>query len=148
MGDISTRFGNNKRREASAHRGILPYVIQEADSRQGIVKEIVLTATDYILGTIPANVIVTKAYLNVTEAYTAATTATVTVNLGATALFTNVDVKTVALTASAITGVLTSAPSNIVAQFAFVGAETGEIGELEVVIEYIDYNRDTGSYVS
>ena len=106
----------------------------------------VVVSGDYTALTIPAGVIVTGVKLVVEEAYDSATSATLAVAIGGTAVLTATNVKAAALTDS--TGnlpLLVTADADLVGTFAIVGATT--TGMAKVVVEFTDYNGATMSYI-
>ena len=146
--DLKQRYENNKRRETNSATMNLPSLLGEA--YRGTAKEVVLTATEYFVGKLPANIMVTAVKYLVTEAYTNATSAVGSVELGTTVLDAAVNLKVV----GASLGTL-AAPAYLTAETTvsvtptFVGAATNdEAGIFKVIIEYNDFDRDTGSYIA
>jgi len=146
--NLKSRYGNTERRETNGVTASLPAMLTEA--YRSTPKEVVLTATEYTVTTIPANVLITKISYIVTEAFTPATTATASIKLGATVLDAALNLKVVGATASAVVApTYVTANTDVTITPTFVGAATNdELGIVKVLIEYNDFNRDTGSYLA
>lgn len=146
--NLKTRYKNTQRRETNSATASLPSLLTEAYRAEP--KEVVLTATEYTMLTLPANVMVTGIRYLVSEAYTNATSAAALVKLGATTLDAAINLKTVGASNSATTApIWVTAPTDLTITPTLVGAATDdEAGIFKVLIEYNDYNRDTGSYLA
>lgn len=144
--DLRGLFQNNRRREAQAVVGTVPAIIEPADLREGTA-EVVVASGDYTLLTLPNNVVVHNVYLVVDEAYDSATSATFTASIGGTSVFAlPVNVKAVGLSAGTNVPLLvTGGTADVVATMAITGATT--TGTAKLVIEYVDYDRGTMSYI-
>ena len=142
--DLRGLFQNNRRREHNAVTVTVPAVITPADLRTGTAAVLAAAGT-YTLLTIPAGSVISRAYLVIDDAYDS-TTATIAVSIGATAVLTATTCKVVGLTAS--TGglpLLITAPPDVVATSALTGTVT--TGTAKFVIEFVDYDRATMSYI-
>ena len=143
--DIRGLFENNRRRTVDAVTTTFPAVLQEGSLRDGTAATVVESGT-YTALTLPKGVIVTGVKLVVDEAFDSATSATLAVKLGTTAVVAATTVKTAALTATnSNMPMLLTADTDVIGTFAITGATTKGIAK--VVIEFIDYNGATTSYI-
>ena len=122
--------------------------IQKNDNRQSVavaVQEIALA--DFADGAVqaaielPGNAIVVGGFINVTEAFNAATSATVSLGDAdsATRYASTVDLKTLGKTDLTVTGYVNPRLGDLIATFAEDGAST--VGKLLVVVEYIELTK-------
>lgn len=146
--DLKSRFKNTQRRETNSGTATLPALLTEAYRSEA--KEVVLTATEYTMLTLPANIMVTGIRYLVSEAYTNATSAAALVKLGATTLDAAINLKVVGASNSATTApIWVTTPTDLTITPTLTGAAVNdETGIIKVLIEYNDYNRDTGSYLA
>jgi len=146
--DLKTRYKNTERRETNSGTMSLPSLLTEAYRSEP--KEVVLTATDYTMATLPSNILVTAIKYLVTEAYTNATSATAAVKIGATTLDAAVDITTVGASNGTLAAPMwITTNTDVVITPTLTGAATNdEVGIFKVLVEYNDYNRDTGSYLA
>jgi hypothetical protein len=145
--NLKGRYGNTERREVNAVRAALPFLLEGAYRNEP--KQVVLTGDIHTVCKIPADILITKITYIVTEAYTQATSAVASIKLGATELDAALNLKVAGATASAATApILVTAETDVTVTPTFVGAEASDAGEVLVIIEYTDYNRDTGSYIA
>lgn len=143
--DLRGKFQNNRRREASAVTVTLPAVLADADLRAG-TSAVIAANGDYTGLTLPAGTLITGVKLLVDEAFDSATSATLAVAIGGTAVVTATNIKALGLTNATgnVPMVLTSS-ADLVGTFAFVGAPT--VGNAKVIVEYVSYNGATMSYI-
>lgn len=122
--------------------------ILKNDSRQSVavaVQEIALS--DFADGAaqaaieLPGNAIVVGGFINVTEAFDAATTATLSLgDVDSANRYANaVDLKTLGKTDLTVTGYLNPRLGDLIAAFTEDGAST--VGKLMVVVEYIELSK-------
>jgi len=138
-------YQNNRRREVCGVTGKLPFVLEAADLREGTA--VVNAASgEYTLGVLPAGIVVTAAYLAVTtgEVYGAASTATI--EIGSTTLLAATTIAAAGITAGTSVPLLLDSEANLTVTLVVAGTATDN-SNLNVVVEYIDYNRATMSYL-
>ena len=147
MADLRGLFQNNRRREAQAVVGKLPYSIEPADIREG-TDAVVATNEAYTLCTLPDNVIVTGAYL-VVETGSEFVAGTCQVAIGGTVVIPALtDLTTAGITASDDAPLLLEGQNDIIITPASLTVDEGNaLAETKVVVEYIDYDRATMSYI-
>lgn len=130
--DLSKFLGNNKKYSNNAIvLTVTPAFLKESD---------VKTGDQVILGMLPANVLVTGAYLVVAEAMTG-----FSLNVNVNGATDNLDLSTPCATLqSSITVGRTKAPTNITATVTMGSATTGEA---HLVVEFIELNGYNGTFV-
>ncbi len=147
MGNLKGLFENNRRRESQAITGKLPYSIEAANLREGTA-EVVATNEAYTLVTLPDNVIVTNAFLVVeTGSEFAAGTCAVTIG-GTTVIPSTTSLTAAGITASSDAPLLLEGSNDVVitpAALTVTSANSNAV--VKVVVEYIDYDRATMSYI-
>lgn len=142
--DLRGLFENNRRRETNAVTVSFPFNLGDADLRSG-TPEKVMESGEYVGFTLPGGVIVTNAYLVVTDAFDGAGSS-IKVDIDTTNIIPALtDITTEGLTISAVTDMLVVEPVDVKATMVIDGS--GTKGVAEVVIEYIDYKRATMSYI-
>lgn len=143
MTDLRGLFQNNRRREVNAVTTVVPAIIEEADVRGGTAA-VVAASGDYTLLSIPAGSVVTAIYLVVDDAYDV--TATLAATIGGVSVLAATSVAAVGITTGTATPMLiTSATEDVVATMDVTGTPTK--GAAKLVIEYVDYDRATMSYI-
>ena len=143
--DIRGLYQNNRRREVSAVVGALPFVLDDADLREGIA-EVDIATGDYTVLTIPADMIITGVQMVVKEDNVfdgAGTTMSLDIGGATVVALTPVDVP-VFKDGVGLPLITTSATDVI---FAAVVAGSGTQGKVQAIITYIDYDRATMSYI-
>lgn len=102
---------------------------------------------DFLVATIPANAVLTAAYVTVRKAANSATTATVAVGTaeGGAQVLAATDIKTVAVAGTIVAKRFTGTGQAIYARVVATGATTS-IGDVAVVVEYTELDKNTGEY--
>ena len=102
---------------------------------------------DHQLANLPDNAIITDAYIHVKTASDAATSATGTLGTtsGGTEILSAADLKATGKQGTFTGQSLTGTGKTLWLGVTKVGAETA-VGEYVVVVEYLEYRKDTGEY--
>jgi len=147
MADLRGLFENNRRRETNAVVGELPYSIESADLRSGTAAT-VATNEAYTLVSVPSNVVVTNVFL-VIETGSEFVAGTCTVTLGGTEVIPALtSLTTAGITASTAAPLLLEGAQDLVITPASLTVDSGNANAVaKVVVEYIDYDRATMSYI-
>lgn len=142
--DLRGLYENNRRRETSAVTVSFPFVLGESDLRAGTPAETMVSG-EYIGFTLPGGVIVTNAYMVITDAFDGVGS-TIKVDIDTTTIIPALTSLTAeGLTISAVSDMLITEPVDVKATVVIAGS--GTKGEAEIVIEYIDYKRATMSFI-
>jgi len=144
--DIRGLFQNNRRREAHAVTAALPFTLDTADLREG-TPAVELASGDYTVLTLPMGVLVTGAYLVVEEDNAFDGTVTAQAKIGTVALFSAaIDCTKIgpSLGKAASFPILTSTNEDVTVTMDVTSATKGSV---KIVLEYIDYNRATMSFI-
>ena len=110
----------------------------------------ILAATgNHLLGNLPPDAVITNAYAHVKTASDAATTATLKLGTasGGAQLFPAVSVKTTGKKGTFAGQLLTDTGVELGLGLAVAGATT-EVGEYLVVVEYLEFTKNTGEYTA
>ena len=139
--NLTYKFGNNFENEASAGTVTVPAKL-EFEGGRGTVPAVFIQAGDVVSTvTIPANAVIKNFYLITEEAMTG--TVTVTIDGGATTIFTAADITVVGIAKSAVVDVYTTAPSDI--EFTFSATQTA--GSVKVAYDFIQLDTNTAKYI-
>lgn len=130
-----TRKGNNSCKKSNSYFATL---VDVTDSDVGLV------STNLLLGNLPANAIITDAYVHRVTASNAATTATVALGTaeGGAQIMAAADIKGTGKIGSLVGQILTGTGKPLYAALAIAGAQTA--GKFYVVVEYLEPNKVTG----
>ena len=130
-----TRKGNNSCKKSNSYFATL---VDVTDSDVGLV------STNLLLGNLPANAIITDAYVHRVTASNAATTATVALGTaeGGAQIMAAADIKGTGKIGSLVGQILTNTGKPLYAALAIAGAQTA--GKFYVVVEYLEPNKVTG----
>ena len=143
LGDSQTRERNQETKTLKIASFNVPY---------NLGGTALVTDTEYTVGKLPANVVITRAYANVTTAFVHTSTAgALTVDTGTTGdpdgLNTADDAETEAVYAAdgALLSTLTAAEVDVSVTIQTDStASSLSAGELDVIVEYIDFERADG----
>lgn len=141
--NITNRYNNRDKRFAEAVVISLPSQLEEGGVRLSTPPVLAQFGDDYVASVVEPDTVVQIAYLVVDEAFAASSTVTVTV--GTTALFTDLDITSAGLNVSAVTDELVTAGADITIT---PGGGTGDIeeGALRVVLETVSMSLKNGNY--
>lgn len=141
--NITNRFNNPDKRYAEAVVMSVPAVINEGGGRTQADPVYTQFGDDMVANVIERDSVLKKVYLVVDEAFAA--TATVTVDIDGTAVFTDADAATEGLTASATEDLLVEAGAAITVT---LGTLTGDatVGSLRVVADAVSMSVKNGNY--
>lgn len=142
--DLTGLYENNRRREVNGVTGKLPFVLAPASLREGTAAVNAISDV-YTLGKIPAGVVITGAYLVVTDAEVYGALSTATIEIGATTVLAATTIAAGGVTAGTVPLLLDSA-EDLKVTLVVAGTATDN-SNVNVVVEYIDYNRATMSYL-
>ena len=147
MADLRGLFANNRRREAQAAVGTLPYAIADADIREGTAA-VVATNEAYTLLTLPDNILVTSVDL-IVETGGEFVAGTATVTIGATTVIPALtDLTTAGITSSDDCPIIVEGSADVVITPASLTVDAGNaLAKVKVVIGYVDFDRATMSYI-
>ncbi len=146
MGTLTGLFSNNRRREAQAVVGTLPYAIESADLREGTAA-VVATNELYTLLNFPDNVVITSVSL-VVETGCEFAAGTALVKIGSTTVIPATTVATAGITASDDCPLLLEGDNALtVTPASLTVTDANADARLRVVVEYIDFDRATMSYI-
>jgi hypothetical protein len=112
--------------------------------------ELGVTTASYHLANLPADAIITNAYIHVEKASNAATTAAATLGTteGGSQILTGANLKTLGKQGTFVTAQsLTGTGKNLVLNVTITGAATA-VGKYKVVVEYVEYRKNTGEYTT
>lgn len=144
--DIRGLYTNNRRREMNAVTLQLPYVMEDADLREGTAV-VNSAAGDYTALTLPDGVLVKSITLIVSTGEEYAGAATVAATIGGTSVLAATTIAAAGVTESTTNlPLVTEGDADVVLTLAAVEASS-DIANIKVVVEYIDYARATMSYI-
>jgi len=102
---------------------------------------------NYLVAKLPENAVIMDAVVVVNKASDAATSATAALGTseGGAELVAAVDIKTVAVDGSLVAKKATGTGQDVYLKLAVVGA-TKTIGDFDIILEYIEYEKSIGEY--
>lgn len=111
--------------------------------------EIGTTTASYQLANLPADAIVTNAYIFVEKASDAATSAAATLGTaeGGGQILTAANLKTLGKQGTFAGQSLTTTGKPLVMNVTITGAATA-VGKFKVIVEYVEYKKNTGEYTT
>lgn len=109
--------------------------------------EIPAAAGNYKLANLPADAVITNAYVHVVTASDAATSASATLGTtdGGGQILTGANLKTLGKQGTFVGQVLTTTGKELYLNVSKAGATTA-VGKYVVVVEYLEYRKNTGEY--
>lgn len=113
---------------------------------EGVDKgEILAASDDHLLGKIPLDAVITNAFIQVKTVSDAATSAVATLGTteGGSELLTAADLTTLGAEGTFVPGVETGTGKDLWLGLTYTGAATA-VGEYVIVVEYVEYNLNTG----
>lgn len=110
--------------------------------------DFVATSQNYLLATLPHDAIILDAYIHVVEASDAVTSATMTLGTteGGTQILSAANVKTTGKKGTFTGQSLTGTGVDVYLGMTAAGAATADVGEYVVVVEYMEFTKNTGEY--
>ena len=138
----ATRYGETAQKKVK--RVMALKLTDELFSAQGVA----VGTQNLLIAELPANAVLTDAYVVVSKVSDAATSAAVTMGTaeGGAQILASVDIKSATGVLGSLVGKLATGTGMKVYARVAVAGSTGTVGESDLVIEYTEYETNSGEY--